>query len=786
MKNKYLKVLFCAVLSLFLISLQLNAQRPMEYLDRGVVALDLGREVYLSWRILGTEPEDIGFNIYRNGTKINDQPITTSSNFVDRSGKVTDLYSVTSVINGAESSPLEEVAVWERQPASENPGKADAVFVRIPLPEAPSINGVTYTAGDTGVGDLNGDGKYDLLIEWESDNGVHSVVDAIELDGTHLWRIDAGRNSTTGKLCMLVYDLDEDGKAEVSMITGPGTIDGKGNHLSKGPAANDDNNLVIERVSGNLMDDPSYITVFNGETGEEMNTINFWPPIGPRSEMKATWGDDYGHRASSLKAAVLYIKDLGPVVVYARGVYTRIAMAAYHWDGQELNEQWKFDSEDVGNGAYRGEGNHSVSVGDVDGDGSDELIYGAMAIDHDGTGLYATGFGHGDADHLADHMPDRPGLEFFQPHENNTYGISMRDAGTGEILWEIRDSGDIGRSWAADVDPNYRGSEVVAIGMGNFDKDGNPIPTNYNAYDQPIYFDGDVQRELRNGSNINGSGGRMLTGWYYGATTIHGSKKDANLVADILGDWREEIIFPHINNRELLLFSSWVPTERKNYTLMHDPLYRMNIVRQSIGYNQPAHTGFYFADGAPVPDIFLVGGDRNCYPSSISPFIQVNEGEWQETSNITIDAGDQVVLQPRLSGGDGEWNWSGCEISGSSAEQMLNPASNCTATATFTSSCGTGNIQEITFTITVNEITAVGNELDSPLKVYPTVSNSGFTVEFGDSGGKVTVFDTKGAVIVSKASASEEASFSVVKAGMYIVQVESKSHRKVFKVFKID
>ena len=193
-------------------------------------------------------------------------------------------------------------------------------------------------------------------------------------------------------------------------------------------------------------------------------------------------------------------------------------------------------------------------------------MYGACAIDHDGTGLYSTGRGHGDSHHLTDHDPDRPGLEYYQGHENGTYGISMRDAATGEIIWEVLSTADVGRAWAADVNSDYRGSEVVSISTDDYDCKGNLIPTAYNSYDQPVYFDGDVQRELRSGASVNGDG-RLFTGWYYGATTIHSSKDDANLVADIIGDWREEIILPRYDYQALILFTSWFPTERKKLYL---------------------------------------------------------------------------------------------------------------------------------------------------------------------------------------------------------------------------
>jgi len=591
--------------------------RPMEFLDRGLVALGIKNGVFLSWRMVGSDNPDVGFNLYKNGTKLNTTPITSSTNYVDPSGLVSDLYKVEAILpSGNEVSA--EVTVWPYAPSIE-PGKTNVARLEIPIPAAP---GPGYFAGDMSVGDLDGDGKYELIFEWEpTGHPDNAYLEAIDLTGKSLWRISCGPNTTYNGIAFMVYDLDGDGKSEVACVTAPGTKDGLGNYLSKGPAATDDDSMIIPRISGHLMEDPAYMTVFNGLTGAEMATINYPIPIGPRETHEATWEDNYGKRAQSIKSAVLYDKDKGPLLVFCRGIYSKIAMGAYTWNGNDLKQEWVFDSDSLPEPLktlYRGEGNHGVTVGDVDGDGSDELMYGACAIDNDGKGLYATGRGHGDAHALGDLDPDRPGMEYFQPHENATYGVSFRDAATGEIIWEILSPADVGRAWAADITADNPGFEISVVGdyidngkedqSSVFDSKGNPLNYSYNSYYQPVYFDGDIQRELRNNTGIDdvNNGGRILTAWYYGASTIHSTKQDANLVADILGDWREEVVFVKPDNSAFVLFSTWIPTEHKVYTLMHDPAYRMQVATQNIGYNQPANLSYYLPNGSPKPDIRII------------------------------------------------------------------------------------------------------------------------------------------------------------------------------------
>ncbi|MGY5356173.1 rhamnogalacturonan lyase family protein [Wenyingzhuangia sp. IMCC45467] len=612
----------CLVFVFTLKIFSLQAQRPMEYLDRGLVALETQTGVFVSWRMVGTDDSNVAFNLYRNNEQVNVSPITNKTNFVDFKGDAQDEYKVETIVNGGENEMTKKIKPWPYAP-SIDAGRDNLARLEIPIPTAPASN---LTAGDMSVGDLDGDGDYELVFQWEGGREDNPYLDAIDLQGNHLWRISLGSNVIYNGLAILVYDFDGDGKAEVACQTGPGTIDGSGSYLSKGPAATDDDSKIYERSAGRIVEDHAYFTVFNGQTGVELATAEWPVPIGPREDMEETWEDNYGHRANSTKGAVLYDAVKGPLMVFTRGIYSKIGMGAYTWDGTTLKQEWLFDSDDYPDGMYRGEGNHGVTVADVDGDGSDELMYGACAIDNNGLGLYATGRGHGDAHALGDLDPDRPGMEYYQPHENATYGLSLRDAATGEILWEYLSPSDVGRAYAGDFTDANRGFEIVAVGdfvddgrddhSSVFDVKGNLLNPDiyYNAFFQPVYFDGDIQRELRNSTGVDdvNNGGRILTGWYYGANTIHSTKEDANLVADILGDWREELIFVKADNSAFVLFSSWIPTQHKVYTLMHDPAYRMQVASQNIGYNQVPNVSYYLPDYASYqPNITTIKADRS-------------------------------------------------------------------------------------------------------------------------------------------------------------------------------
>nr|WP_253509366.1 rhamnogalacturonan lyase [Paenibacillus xylanexedens] len=580
----------------------------MEYLDRGVVAVKTGTGVFVSWRLLGTEGSNVSFNVYRDGTKVNPTPITNSTNLQDASGTSGSKYTVRAVVSGTEQAASAAASVWGNN------------YLSVPLSvpaggTTPDGVAYTYSANDASAGDLDGDGEYEMIVKWDPSNSKDNsqsgytgevFIDAYKLNGTRLWRISLGKNIRAGAhyTQFMVYDLDGDGKAEVAMKTADGTKDGTG--VVIGDASKDYRNS-----SGYVLSGPEFLTVFNGQTGKALSTVNYEPARGNVS----SWGDNYGNRVDRFLAAIAYLDGERPSLVMARGYYTRTVLVAYNWRNGQLTKQWTFDSNTSGNSGYAGQGNHNLSVADVDGDGKDEIVYGAMAVDDNGKGLYTTGLHHGDAMHLSDLDPDRPGLEVFQVHETpSNAGVEFRDAGTGQLIWGVKTTKDIGRGMAADIDPRYKGAEVWADGSlytAKGQKLGTTLPSSTNF---GIWWDGDLLRELLDSNRIdkwnyaNSTTMNLLTA--SGVSSNNGTKSTPNLQADLFGDWREEVVWRTNDSSALRIYTTTAVTDKRIYTLMHDPVYRLGVAWQNVAYNQPPHTGFYLGEGMstpPVPNIRYAG-----------------------------------------------------------------------------------------------------------------------------------------------------------------------------------
>ena len=590
-----------AILPIQTVSAASENARQIEALDRGLTAIKSGNGVFLSWRLLGTESYDTAFAVYRNGIKISDN-ITDSTNYYDNSGTTNDSYFVRTIKNGKEISESDSVKPWGQN------------YLDIPINKPGSI----YSANDATAADVDGDGQYEIILKWDpsdsqdnSKSGYTSnvYIDCYELDGTQKWRIDLGKNIRAGAhyTQFIAYDFNGDGKAELAMKTADGTVAGDGTVIG-------DSSKDYRNSGGYILSGPEYLTMFEGETGKILQTINYEPQRGNVSD----WGDKYGNRVDRFLAGVAYLDGKTPSLIMCRGYYTRAVIVAYDFKNGSFSRKWTFDSNNSGCGAYAGQGSHSLSIADVDDDGYDEIVYGSAVIDHNGNGLYSTGMGHGDALHVGDFDPDHQGLEVYQVHEDkssNIESIQMRDAKTGSTLWSVKTGTDVGRGLIANIGPDYYPYVAIAS-TGIYDKNGNKLDLNLGKFgiNFAIYWDGDLYREGLDRTYINKwnyntkSIDRLLTG-----SNVHsnnGTKATPTLSADILGDWREEVIWPLSDDSALRVYMSDSVTNHKLYTLMHDTQYREAIAWQNVAYNQPPHTSYYIGEDMKTPEqpnVYTVG-----------------------------------------------------------------------------------------------------------------------------------------------------------------------------------
>jgi rhamnogalacturonan endolyase len=593
------------------------AQRQMESLSRGGVGVKTSEnEVFLSWRLLGDDRAPVAFNVYRqvggNQPKlVNSEPLQGATNFIDRKADTSQplTYLVKPVVDGKEGASSPPIALWQHN------------SLTIPIQ---AIEG--YRPGDASLGDLDGDGEYELVlhqVDRPRDNS-HSgltgapILDAYEFSGEYLWRINLGTNIREGEhyTQFVVYDLDGNGKAELACKTADGSIDGAGNVI--GDPDKDWRTTDPESKSfGRILAGPEYFTIFDGEKGTALKTVDYIPgrdPIDGWGGIGGNGGNDsYGNRCDRFLACVAYLDGERPSVVMCRGVYGRTVLAAWDWRDGELTSRWVFDSgisyppyRDAS--AYSGMGGHSLAVADVDRDGKDEIVYQAMVIGDDGTGLHSSGLRHGDAMHVTDMDPDREGLEIFTIQENEdrtvrfqTPGAALRDAETGEILWSHSPGADVKAGLAADIDPRYKGYELWGGPGGLRMVQGEQIGPAPRSTRFAIWWDGDLLRELLNGGTVT------KWNWEQGREEVierSGRRRGFRnpvLMGDLLGDWREEYLIVSRDGRSLELHTTTIPTEHRLVTLLHDPQYRLSLVWQNVAYNKPPHPGFYLGEGMQPP-----------------------------------------------------------------------------------------------------------------------------------------------------------------------------------------
>ncbi|MGI5149983.1 rhamnogalacturonan lyase [Plantactinospora sp. CA-294935] len=569
-----------------------DAHATTEKLNRGAIAIRSDRGNFVSWRLLRTDPPGTAFNVYRDAVRINPTPITTATSYLDAGAPADATYSVRPVTAGVE---LRSAAEPEVVPFATS---RDVPLQIPPGGSTPSGESYSYSANDASVGDLDGDGEYEIVLKWDPSNAKDNsqsgytgnvYIDAYKLNGTRLWRIDLGRNIRAGAhyTQFQVFDYDGDGRAEVAMKTADGTRSGTGQVIGN---ANADH----RNSSGYILAGPEFLTMFNGQTGAVLATVNYEPARGNVS----SWGDNYGNRVDRFLAGTAYVDGQRPSLIMARGYYTRAVIVAWDFRNGSLTRRWTYDS---GSGGAYGQGNHNLSIADVDSDGRDEIVYGSATINDNGTLMYSTGFGHGDAMHVGDLIPSRAGLEVFTIHESGNQPAADVHAGSnGQVIWQRPNNGGAegpGRGVAADIYAGSPGAEFWGSGtqMGNlYNSSGASIGRNPSSANFVIWWDGDAQRELLDGTHIDkyGTGGdtRLLTG--SGVASNNGTKSTPALSADILGDWREEVIWRTSNNSALRIYSTTDSTSIARPSLMQDRQYRVAVAWQNTAYNQPPHPSF--------------------------------------------------------------------------------------------------------------------------------------------------------------------------------------------------
>ena len=611
----YLNLLFVVFVSTGFESSVALAQRQMERLGRGLVAIPLKDGGYfISWRLLKTDREDVAFDLYRYAggvfNQVNVAPISKSTCFTDNHNGKVDYYELRLVPSHSRGFDSTSSIAWEKS------------FLEIPIRSIPG-----YQIGDAAVANLdNVTGDLEIVLHQTSkarDNshaGItgRPILDAYKMDGTFLWRIDLGINIREGEhyTQLMVYDLDGDGKAEVACKTADGTVDGRGNVIGD----KDKDWRIHDSTSksfGRVLEGPEYFTLFNGETGQAMQTVDYVPSRNPIDGWGGIGGngnnDAYGNRCDRFLACVAYLDGKLPSLVMCRGVYGRTVMAAWDWRNGELSQRWIFDSgisyppfDDAS--PFSGMGGHSLSVADIDSDGRDEIVYQAMTVDDDGKGLFSTGRRHGDSMHVGDFYPDRPGLELFLITENEghtvrfqTPGVGMHDARTGEILWSHSPGVDVKSGLTADIDPLHPGYEAWG-GPGGLRNDlGKEIGPAPKLSRWAIWWDGDLLRELV------GRSGVYKWDWNKGETRMieplasGRSLERPCLAGDIIGDWREEILTSSPDGKSLRLYSTTIPTEERIVTLLQDSQYRLALAWQNVVYNKPPHPGFFLGHGMVLP-----------------------------------------------------------------------------------------------------------------------------------------------------------------------------------------
>ena len=618
-------------------------------------------KLLISWRMLPTDSWDTSFYIYwrtamQNGTltRLNDTPIKNATCYqTEIPTSVRIFYLVPTEYFGGGTVPArisnKAAKLAMRNAAIDSlrvEGNTSLPYISIPLKDTEDVydtSVLVYQANDVSVGDLDGDGQMEIVVKRLqcqrdangnviNDGGIgasysykdclYAVIwDAYKLDGTFLWRIKGGPGVILGNSSSFaIADFDGDGCAEMAIRTCEGTVFGDGQVI---PDTNGDGKIDyrtwynVNSSSPGWIDHynsagPEFISIIDGRTGKELARDNFIDRATSES-----WGDGYWKRACSFRIGVGCFDETGlPSVVLGRGVYARSVLEAWDWRNGQLTRRWHFDSSASGSGkdgnpnsAYAAQGNHSFNVADLDGDGYDEVMYGSMAIDHDGIGLWTTKMGHGDANHVGKFLPERAGLQMYHCLEHGKTMVALHDAADGSVIWSKVSNvdNDMGRCMVADINPSSPGCEFWWYGNEVYSQDGVDLGYTCSSCNMGIWFDGTLSRQLYNENIIHSpANGRTFTMFRYDMSYVNGSKGNPSWYGDLVGDWREEVIVPDATKlKDLKVFTTWYNTKYKFPYLMSDHTYMMQCLNQNIGYNQPTNLGYFLGTGMNMDDVPL-------------------------------------------------------------------------------------------------------------------------------------------------------------------------------------
>ena len=656
-----MKKFFVTAALFMLASAGTYAQRFTDKLDRGLVAVQTTKGVYCSWRIQADEYYDVKYNLYRDGTRVNSEPLNVS-NYTDASGSASSKYTVKAVVNGVEQQASKAATVFKSN------------YKEIKIKHDASLK-ATYEPNDACCADVDGDGEVEILMKFNNKeegeqlypkngptiNGVatkeYSMLACLKQDGTVLWWVNCGPNMgdfQNNEQNIVGYDWDMDGKAEVVMRLEEGSTVHMADGTTYTIGANGKNgsswtNYREPKASGSVEWFTHYGKEFlwycEGATGKPYQCIEF--PLkrleDGETDLKAAWGDGYGHRSSKYFFGAPYLDGKHPSIFLGRGIYTRHKFIAYDVDPKthDLNVRWKWTNNQPGSPWY-GQGYHNYIVADVDWDGRDEIVWGSMVIDDNGKGLSTTGLGHGDAQHIGDFNPYIHGQEMFACNEDNPSN-NYRDATTSKIYYRKTDTNDDGRCLAGNFYNDFPG----AVGHSAHDTPistvtNEHVSTNTNGLSMNfrIYWDGDLLEECFNNTEVTKPGvGTIAT--FLGAYSNNSTKATPCYQGDIFGDWREEVIERTADNN-IRIYTTNEPTKWRNYSLWYDHQYRNGMVWQPCGYNQPPHVSYFLGEleGITIAPPPLTTTGREEVGSSISKALDGKHALLATTGDATVSVAE--------------------------------------------------------------------------------------------------------------------------------------------------